>query len=125
YGYIKNHKKTVKNGQTRIQERKSVQEPEAKVRKVNPQSTLVKKSKSTLEDKDSKVTKQSLNYKKGRESSFHYSPSPTINPRSQTRGFSQLKGEIDNSRIKEQEGMVKNVTSRPPTGQEKQGMTRG
>ncbi|GJV65067.1 hypothetical protein Tco_1475895 [Tanacetum coccineum] len=30
YGYIKNHKKTVKNGQTRIQERKSVQEPEAK-----------------------------------------------------------------------------------------------
>ncbi|GKC10448.1 hypothetical protein Tco_1007230, partial [Tanacetum coccineum] len=33
----KNHKKTIKNGQTRIQERKSVQEPEAKVRKVNPQ----------------------------------------------------------------------------------------
>ncbi|GJT04118.1 hypothetical protein Tco_0838580 [Tanacetum coccineum] len=27
YGYVKNHKKTVKNGQTRIQERKSVQEP--------------------------------------------------------------------------------------------------
>ncbi|GJU46816.1 hypothetical protein Tco_1204082 [Tanacetum coccineum] len=34
-------------------------------------------------------------------------------------------GEIDNSRIKEQEGMVKNVTSRHPIGQEKQGMTRG
>ncbi|GKC07312.1 hypothetical protein Tco_0998922, partial [Tanacetum coccineum] len=30
YGYIKNHKKTVKNGQTRTQERKSVQELEAK-----------------------------------------------------------------------------------------------
>ncbi|GJU86470.1 hypothetical protein Tco_1294016 [Tanacetum coccineum] len=30
YGYIKNHKKTVKNGQTRIQERKSVQELKAK-----------------------------------------------------------------------------------------------
>ncbi|GJW03802.1 xylulose kinase-1 [Tanacetum coccineum] len=58
YGYIKYHKKTVKNGQTRTQERKSVQEPEAKVRKVNPQSTLVKKSKSTLEDKDPKVTIQ-------------------------------------------------------------------
>ncbi|GJT61602.1 reverse transcriptase domain-containing protein [Tanacetum coccineum] len=35
------------------------------------------------------------------------------------------RGEIDNLRIKEQEGMVKNVTSRHPIGQEKQGMTRG
>ncbi|GJZ31161.1 hypothetical protein Tco_0576208, partial [Tanacetum coccineum] len=30
YGNIKNHKKTVKNGQTRTRERKSVQEPEAR-----------------------------------------------------------------------------------------------
>ncbi|GKB82377.1 hypothetical protein Tco_0949272 [Tanacetum coccineum] len=30
YGYIKNHKKTVKNGQARTRERKSVQKPEAK-----------------------------------------------------------------------------------------------
>ncbi|GKF50977.1 hypothetical protein Tco_0147444 [Tanacetum coccineum] len=30
YGYIKNHKKTVKNGQARTQEQKSVQKPEAK-----------------------------------------------------------------------------------------------
>ncbi|GKF59318.1 hypothetical protein Tco_0176104, partial [Tanacetum coccineum] len=29
-GYIKNHKKTVKNGQARTRERKSVQKPEAK-----------------------------------------------------------------------------------------------
>ncbi|GJT10026.1 hypothetical protein Tco_0857068 [Tanacetum coccineum] len=38
YGYIKNHKKTVKNGQARTRERKSVQKPEAKPRKVNLQS---------------------------------------------------------------------------------------
>ncbi|GKF29767.1 hypothetical protein Tco_0096109 [Tanacetum coccineum] len=30
YGYIKNHKKTIKNGQARTQERKSVQKPETK-----------------------------------------------------------------------------------------------
>ncbi|GJW36196.1 reverse transcriptase domain-containing protein [Tanacetum coccineum] len=42
-----------------------------------------------------------------------------------SKGFCQLKGEIDNSRIKEQEGMVKNVTSRHPIGQEKQGKPRG
>ncbi|GJX05242.1 hypothetical protein Tco_0191158 [Tanacetum coccineum] len=30
YGYIRNHKKTVKNGQARTRERKSVQKPEAK-----------------------------------------------------------------------------------------------
>ncbi|GJV92516.1 reverse transcriptase domain-containing protein [Tanacetum coccineum] len=36
-GYIKNHKKTVKNGQARTRERKSAQKPEAKP-KVNPQS---------------------------------------------------------------------------------------
>ncbi|GJS17876.1 reverse transcriptase domain-containing protein [Tanacetum coccineum] len=34
YGYIKNHKKTVKNGQARTRERKSAQKPEAKPRKV-------------------------------------------------------------------------------------------
>ncbi|GJS95396.1 putative reverse transcriptase domain-containing protein [Tanacetum coccineum] len=33
YGYVKNHKKTVKNGQARTRERKSVQKPEAKARK--------------------------------------------------------------------------------------------
>ncbi|GJX85364.1 hypothetical protein Tco_0336138 [Tanacetum coccineum] len=33
YGYIKNHKKTVKNGQARTRERKSAQKPEAKPRK--------------------------------------------------------------------------------------------
>ncbi|GKE90903.1 hypothetical protein Tco_1571998, partial [Tanacetum coccineum] len=30
YGYIRNHKKTIKNKQTRTRERKSVQKPEAK-----------------------------------------------------------------------------------------------
>ncbi|GJX91178.1 hypothetical protein Tco_0344504 [Tanacetum coccineum] len=33
YGYMKSHKKTVKNGQARTQERKSEQKPEAKARK--------------------------------------------------------------------------------------------
>ncbi|GJS87252.1 hypothetical protein Tco_0769888 [Tanacetum coccineum] len=57
YGYSKNHMKTIKNGQTRTRERKSVQEPEAKVKKstlVNSQSTKVKVN--SLEDKDPKVT---------------------------------------------------------------------
>ncbi|GJZ07504.1 hypothetical protein Tco_0541297 [Tanacetum coccineum] len=35
YGYSKNHKKTVKNGQTRTRERKSAQKPEAFYEKVN------------------------------------------------------------------------------------------
>ncbi|GKF20969.1 hypothetical protein Tco_0069607, partial [Tanacetum coccineum] len=33
YGYIKNHKKAVKNGRALTQERKSEQKPEAKARK--------------------------------------------------------------------------------------------
>ncbi|GJU31353.1 hypothetical protein Tco_1174942 [Tanacetum coccineum] len=40
YGYMKNHKKTVKNGQTRTQERKSEQKPEAKARKSQIYSQL-------------------------------------------------------------------------------------
>ncbi|GJR44111.1 hypothetical protein Tco_1312214 [Tanacetum coccineum] len=48
YGYIKNHKKTVKNKQTRTRDQKSVQKPEAKARKSQIysqlQSILVNKS---------------------------------------------------------------------------------
>ncbi|GJR35145.1 hypothetical protein Tco_1210829 [Tanacetum coccineum] len=40
YGYIKNHKKTVKNGQARTRERKSKQKPEAMVK---PQSNCTPK----------------------------------------------------------------------------------
>ncbi|GKE70563.1 hypothetical protein Tco_1528635, partial [Tanacetum coccineum] len=36
YGNIKNHKKTIKNGQARTREQKSVQKPEAKPEKVKP-----------------------------------------------------------------------------------------
>ncbi|GJW92966.1 hypothetical protein Tco_0172638 [Tanacetum coccineum] len=36
YGYIKNHKKTVKNRQARTRERKSKEKPEAKPGKVKP-----------------------------------------------------------------------------------------
>ncbi|GKB70684.1 hypothetical protein Tco_0932096, partial [Tanacetum coccineum] len=39
YGYIKNHKKTVKNGQARTQERKSEQKPEAKDAKPKPEKS--------------------------------------------------------------------------------------
>ncbi|GKB95486.1 hypothetical protein Tco_0981623, partial [Tanacetum coccineum] len=42
YGYIKNHKKTIKNKQARTRERKSEQKPEAKPGKVKPQSNPVK-----------------------------------------------------------------------------------
>ncbi|GJV14442.1 hypothetical protein Tco_1359765, partial [Tanacetum coccineum] len=48
YGYIRNHKKTIKNGQARTRERKSEQKPEAKPRKVNLQSILDKSVISKL-----------------------------------------------------------------------------
>ncbi|GJZ40841.1 hypothetical protein Tco_0587727 [Tanacetum coccineum] len=50
YGYIKNHKKTVKNKQTRTRERKSEQKPEAKPGKVKPPVNLGQQ-KSTTKDK--------------------------------------------------------------------------
>ncbi|GKA96813.1 retrovirus-related pol polyprotein from transposon TNT 1-94 [Tanacetum coccineum] len=40
-------------------------------------------------------------------------------------GYENRRGDLDNSRDFQQEDMVKNVTSRHPIGQEKQGMTRG
>ncbi|GJZ73301.1 hypothetical protein Tco_0637447 [Tanacetum coccineum] len=40
YGYVKNHKKTVKNGQTWTRERNGVQEPEAKV-KISQSKALI------------------------------------------------------------------------------------
>ncbi|GKD84835.1 hypothetical protein Tco_1355989 [Tanacetum coccineum] len=40
YRYIKNHKKTVKNGQARTRERKSIQKPEAKARKILSKQSL-------------------------------------------------------------------------------------
>ncbi|GKF92636.1 hypothetical protein Tco_0279355 [Tanacetum coccineum] len=48
YGYIKNHIKTVKNGQARTQERKSEQKPEAKARKsqISSQSWSTEVSKT-------------------------------------------------------------------------------
>ncbi|GKE84048.1 hypothetical protein Tco_1557790 [Tanacetum coccineum] len=60
YGYIKNHKKTVKNGQARTRES---EEYKAEARKVKPQSKSAKKSQSqskmvklsqTQKDKSSK-----------------------------------------------------------------------
>ncbi|GJS35783.1 hypothetical protein Tco_0534165 [Tanacetum coccineum] len=46
YGYIKNHKKTVKNGQARTRES---EEYKAEARKVKPQSKSAKKSQSHKE----------------------------------------------------------------------------
>ncbi|GKD29143.1 hypothetical protein Tco_1239921, partial [Tanacetum coccineum] len=54
YGYIKNHKKTFKNGQIRTRERKSVKEPEAKVKK----STLTQQPRKTKR-KDTQVPQPS------------------------------------------------------------------
>ncbi|GJR54589.1 hypothetical protein Tco_1405110 [Tanacetum coccineum] len=48
YGYIKNHKKTVKNRQARTRES---EEYKAEARKVKPQSKSAKKSQRSLEDK--------------------------------------------------------------------------
>ncbi|GJZ25213.1 hypothetical protein Tco_0562672 [Tanacetum coccineum] len=58
YGYIKNHKKTVKNGQARTRERKSEQKPEVKVNlgqasvkeKVNQGASLNQGSKRTIQE---------------------------------------------------------------------------
>ncbi|GJZ27479.1 hypothetical protein Tco_0571732, partial [Tanacetum coccineum] len=50
YGYIKNHKKTIKNKQTRTRERKSEQKPEAKPGKVKPPVNLGQQ-KSITKDK--------------------------------------------------------------------------
>ncbi|GJV17448.1 hypothetical protein Tco_1362771 [Tanacetum coccineum] len=70
YGYIINHKKTVKNGQARTRERKSAQKPEAKPRK--SQSSVKKSKKSQLmvnrsqpqEDKTQNDPNNSLNFSK-------------------------------------------------------------
>ncbi|GJW14299.1 putative nucleotidyltransferase, ribonuclease H [Tanacetum coccineum] len=60
YGYIKNHKKTVKNGQARIRERKSEQKPEAKARKSQIYSQLqsILVNKSQQDPKCFKITPQ-------------------------------------------------------------------
>ncbi|GJR49839.1 reverse transcriptase domain-containing protein [Tanacetum coccineum] len=57
YGYIKNHKKTIKNGQARTRERKSAQKPEAKpkksqpsVKQVNQGASLNQGSKRTIQE---------------------------------------------------------------------------
>ncbi|GKB66695.1 putative ribonuclease H-like domain-containing protein [Tanacetum coccineum] len=67
YGYIKNHKKTVKNGQARTRERKSVQKPEAKPEKVNPSVKLVKPWSTEVnpqKDKTQNISFQSLKFQK-------------------------------------------------------------
>ncbi|GJY55665.1 hypothetical protein Tco_0454780, partial [Tanacetum coccineum] len=63
YGYIRNHKKTVKNGQARTRERKSEQKPEAKPGKVKP-SVKVVKSWSTKVNKTQNIPFEPLNFQK-------------------------------------------------------------
>ncbi|GKC22126.1 hypothetical protein Tco_1024276, partial [Tanacetum coccineum] len=60
YGYIKNHKKTVKNGQARTRERKSVQKPEAMVK---PQSSCSQKVKEKSTHGQQKSTTRRQNSK--------------------------------------------------------------
>ncbi|GJY72366.1 hypothetical protein Tco_0476069 [Tanacetum coccineum] len=86
YGYIKNHKKTIKNGQTRTRERKSVQEPEAKVRKVNYGQASVKESQTLVKQKFNHAVK--------------------------SKGFFKLKGGKDNSMALVQDGRDKIIISR-------------
>ncbi|GKD79724.1 hypothetical protein Tco_1342345, partial [Tanacetum coccineum] len=62
-GYIKNHKKTVKNKQARTRERKSEQKPEAKPGKVKP-SVKVVKSWSTKVNKTQNIPFKPLNFQK-------------------------------------------------------------
>ncbi|GJV69709.1 hypothetical protein Tco_1485218 [Tanacetum coccineum] len=61
YGYIKNHKKTIKIKQARTRERKSEQKPEAKPGKVNP-SVKVVKSWSTKVNKTQNIPFKPLNF---------------------------------------------------------------
>ncbi|GKC58970.1 hypothetical protein Tco_1086568, partial [Tanacetum coccineum] len=60
YGYIKNHKKTVKNGQARTREQKSVQKPEAMVK---PQSSCSQKVKEKSTHGQQKSTTRRQNSK--------------------------------------------------------------
>ncbi|GKD83269.1 hypothetical protein Tco_1350108 [Tanacetum coccineum] len=91
YGYIKNHKKTVKNGQARTQERKSEQKPEAKARK----SQIFSQQKSTTKDKTQNVPFKALNF-----------------PKVKTKGYSKLKVKDDNSDALQHNGRVNYVKSR-------------
>ncbi|GKA81629.1 hypothetical protein Tco_0788321, partial [Tanacetum coccineum] len=68
YGYIKNHKKTVKNGQARTRERKSVQKPEASVKEKSTSNHQGRK----LIPKDYFINKD-LEYLKGEDLSRRYS----------------------------------------------------
>ncbi|GJZ42017.1 hypothetical protein Tco_0588903 [Tanacetum coccineum] len=63
YGYIRNHKKTIKNKQARTRERKSEQKPEAKPGKVKP-SVKVVKSWSTKVNKTQNIPFKPLNFQK-------------------------------------------------------------
>ncbi|GJT19880.1 hypothetical protein Tco_0878586 [Tanacetum coccineum] len=63
YGYIKNHKKTIKNKQAQTQERKSEQKSEAKPGKVKP-SVKVVKSWSTKVNKTQNIPFKPINFQK-------------------------------------------------------------
>ncbi|GJX32601.1 hypothetical protein Tco_0242456 [Tanacetum coccineum] len=80
YGYIKNHMKTVKNGQARTRERKSAQKPEAKPKKSQPS---VKQSKERTEFAiSSKINKRiQLKKKKGAKGVALFTHRPHLSPR--------------------------------------------
>ncbi|GKC41630.1 hypothetical protein Tco_1059352, partial [Tanacetum coccineum] len=85
HGNIKDHKKTVKNGQARTRERKSVQKPEAKPEKVKPP------------------------LKKWRE---HYSSPSPFHLAVKTRGKRKLRDKMDYSSGRIHGGKVKSVNPR-------------
>ncbi|GJT32206.1 ATP-dependent DNA helicase PIF1-like protein [Tanacetum coccineum] len=91
YGYIRNHKKTIKNKQARIRERKSEQKPEAKLGKVKPSVKVVKSWREALFTIHSSL-------------SFHQAV--------KARGKWKLKGENGNSSGPLNDGKVRLVISK-------------
>ncbi|GJR08654.1 hypothetical protein Tco_0791306 [Tanacetum coccineum] len=88
YGYIKNHKKTIKNGQAQTRERRSVQKPKAKPRKSQPSLKQMAPNPNTIHP----------------SSSFHQAV--------KTKGFLQLRGTEVYSRAPKHNGKVNSVKSR-------------
>ncbi|GJU94261.1 hypothetical protein Tco_1319017 [Tanacetum coccineum] len=87
YGYMKNHKKTIKNGQARTREQKSEQKPEAKARKSQIFSQLQRTPAPTEpsghEESSSLYAELGLT---DSEMEFDDDISPAINPEAQNEG---------------------------------------
>ncbi|GJX63788.1 zinc finger, CCHC-type containing protein [Tanacetum coccineum] len=100
YGYIKNHKKTIKNGQTRTretEEHKRSQRFKAKVKESQLQSTMGQQSQLTRRQIPN-VPFESLKF-------------PRVTQMGKTKGNSKLKGGLDYSSDHKHDGRVRFVKS--------------